>query len=741
MTTTTVDSLFGLLPAVYRLRDADDPTQPLRALLSLFAEQIGLLEEDLAQLYDDQFVETCADWVIPYIGDLAGTSPLFDASRIRQLQTARSLFADLAGPGFIPNVALRSRTDVARTISFRRRKATRPMLEELSEAVTGWGAHVVEFFELLKWTQCVRNHLRTFSHATPDLHRVEPLGRISRAFDEASHMVDVRPISQLTGWDGIRNVGFFLWRLRPYELLEADAANTQSNGYGFLFNPVSRIDPALPNALGGAGTDTPLFSRLRRTEGSILREEEAPQAIRPELFCEDVRRHMADPPISRFTDFYSEDPSDPNLKRSFTIKADGVVVARSRIRAADLSTWSQPPDDLVAVDVRAGRIAFSSGHVPLRVVVSWHYGFPADLGGGPYPRSSWLVKQTASIFHVTKATGAAIQKWVDAGQSVTATIGDAIQAWRDAGRPDAVIIIHDNRTYKEPGMVLDPLAGHSITIEAADHTRPHLKLTTPIVVGNTAAVGDAQADENSAVTLSGLLIQGTIQVDVPRGTLRLLHSTLVPLHAAEGLEPSLVVDRSPGSDLRVEIAFSITGPLRIPDTARGLWLLDSIVDGEGGEAIGGVSALDTGPKTWVERTTIFGSSQLNELTLATETIFNGLVTVKRRQEGCVRFSYVPDGSTTPRRYRCQPDLEIDAGTPRDIAVLKVKPFFTSMRYGDAAYAQLHLNAPLQISRGAEDGSEMGAYCHLKQPQREANLRIRLREYLPFGLEAGVIYVT
>ena len=34
---------------------------------------------------------------------------------------------------------------------------------------------------------------------------------------------------------------------------------------------------------------------------------------------------------------------------------------------------------------------------------------------------------------------------------------------------------------------------------------------------------------------------------------------------------------------------------------------------------------------------------------------------------------------------------------------------------------------------------MGAFSHLKQPQR--NLRLRLGEYLPFGLEPGLIYVT
>ena len=78
---------------------------------------------------------------------------------------------------------------------------------------------------------------------------------------------------------------------------------------------------------------------------------------------------------------------------------------------------------------------------------------------------------------------------------------------------------------------------------------------------------------------------------------------------------------------------------------------------------------------------------------------------------------------------------------RDLVRLRVKPEYTAEAYGLPAYLQLSLRGPDDISQGAEDGSEMGVYCHLKQPQREANLRVRLREYLPFGLEYGVIYVT
>jgi phytoene dehydrogenase-like protein len=51
------------------------------------------------------------------------------------------------------------------------------------------------------------------------------------------------------------------------------------------------------------------------------------------------------------------------------------------------------------------------------------------------------------------------------------------------------------------------------------------------------------------------------------------------------------------------------------------------------------------------------------------------------------------------------------------------------------------SCPEEIRTGAEDGSEVGAFSSLMQPQREANLRIRLAEYLPFGLDPGLIYVT
>src|SRR6516165_11278742 len=107
--------IYELLPAIYRTRDAERG-EPLRGLLSVIADQVGVLEEDLAQLYDDQFIETCADWVVPYIGDLIGYRALHNVA------------AKIASP----------RAEVAHTIAYRRRKGTVVVLEQLARDVTGW---------------------------------------------------------------------------------------------------------------------------------------------------------------------------------------------------------------------------------------------------------------------------------------------------------------------------------------------------------------------------------------------------------------------------------------------------------------------------------------------------------------------------------------------------------------------------------------------------------------------------
>lgn len=743
------DKLYGLLPAYIRERDHAEG-EPLRALLRVIETQADRIEADIEQLANDAFIETAEPWAIPYLGDLVGTTPLFDESRITGFDTLAEVFADLNGPSLKPIVGLSNRADVAKTIYYRRRKGTLPMLEELARDVTGWSAHAVEFFELLVWTQWVRNHLRLHAVGTPDIRSVERMDRLGRAFDEIAHTVDVREIAQHAGWHNTRNIGFFIWRLVSHRLerVEARQRSDIPGGFAYLCSPL--------------GNSAPLFTAERR-EGDaagLAGELHVPGPIRPARFWADLLEFRNDPARvhSEFYGAFDEVPGFPVAPDpSIEVFVDGAFVPAERIVCRNLETWSQPSGDEVGIDVARGRLALGPALVPAsRVAVSYHYGFPASLGGGPYRRRAWEVRRNLSGTFVI-----AVNSSGDPGSFDS--IGGALGEWVVQGRPNCIIRIEDSRSYRE-ALSIEPEDGRFIAIEAADGERPHLRLDGPLEISGV--------HEEGRITLSGVLIEGRIEISGSLGLLRLIHTTLVPgVSVSEddfpaAIEPSIWaagVDadgQAINGELRVEMAFSISGPIRMPAGAEGLFAFDSIIDGVGAPALAGSAAEDEpGPPVHLERTTLRGETRVREVILGSECIFDGLVVVQRIQTGCLRFSYLPRDSRAPRRYRCQPDLAIRreierreraAGrelteTEKDLVRMRlgprIRPEYNSEDYGQPAYLQLSLKAAPEITRGSEDGSEMGAYAHLKQPQREANLRLRLEEYLPFGLEAGLIYVT
>lgn len=139
---------------------------------------------------------------------------------------------------------------------------------------------------------------------------------------------------------------------------------------------------------------------------------------------------------------------------------------------------------------------------------------------------------------------------------------------------------------------------------------------------------------------------------------------------------------------------------------------------------------------------------------ADNTLFVGHVTVARRQSGCMRYCYVPPGSRTPRRHRCQPETAIAAVDERLVsdptpdrfalqadAALRVQSSFVSMRYGTPDYLRLHPCCADEIRQGSDDASEMGVYHDLFEPQRIALLEARLADSVPAGVDASVLLET
>lgn len=631
--------MYELLPAIYRIRDADQG-QPLQALLAVIADQVGVLEEDLAQLYDDQFIETCAGWVVPYIGDLIGYRALHNV---------------------VPQIGS-PRAEVAHTIGFRRRKGTAAMLEQLARDVTGWNARAVEFFQLLGWTQWTPDHIRPNSWYAPDLRRWEALEQLNGPFDTLAHTVDVRRVATGAGKYNIPNIGIYLWRLAAYPLTRSPAF--QLDAHRFLFHPL--------------GLDTPLFTKPV-TETEVT--------------------HLADPvnvpaPLSRrVLDAYLPLYYGAGL----SLFLDGVTDL-TRLVVCDLTGWVHtPPPGKIALDPVLGRIAYADAPAaPPRV--TFHYGFSADLGGGEYDRAATFDDLLLPVEKVP---------------APHATIQDALNAVVGGG----VVQLSESDRYAETPCITVH-AGQRVELRAANAHRPTLVLGGDLVIHGAAG---------AEVTLNGLLISGgTLRVTGGLRRLRLRHCTLVP-----ATQPALVADVP---DVTIEIDHCIVGALCIHPGAH-VVITDSIVDATDptAAAFAAANGTDAGGALQVVNSTVIGTVHTRELELASNAIFMADVRSVQKQAGCVRFSYLPLTSVVPRRYHCQPADARDA--------LRVRPQFTSRRYGDPGYGQLAQRTALEIRTGADDEAEMGAFHQVFQPQRETNLRVRLDEYLRFGLEAGIFYVT
>jgi hypothetical protein len=715
--TANPDRLYNLLPVVHRLRDAT-LGYPLRGLLQVISEQVNLVEADIAQLYENWFIETCDDWVVPYIGELIGYVPLVNPTDLASPRTVRGVTEDRL---LIP------RQEVANTIHYRRRKGTLFLLEDLARAGGGWPAHAVEFFRLLSLTQNT-NYTHLKRGRTVDVRNGHALDNLNGPFDETGHTVDVRRVNSThhRGRFNIPEVGIFVWRIKAYSV-------TQSPAYVY--------EEESPNCylFSVLGSDTQLFNNplpLSSTPGHAASELNFPSPIERRSFQKDLPRYYGD---DNSLDIFTGPNRTP--------------VPANQIVAADLTNWTyRPLPNTVAVDPKLGRIAFPPG--PSRkqgVWVSYYYGFSADIGGGEYNRP--LSEPAGARFYLV-------------GQQETFThIADALTQWTQDNPPDAVIEITDSGVYVEP-ISISLKAKQTLQIRAANRKRPVIRLLD----WQTSQSNDLHVtgEPDSWFTLDGFLVTGRgVQVEGNMQGVDIRHCTLVPgwglqcnCEPRQPSEPSLELINSP---VCLTIQRSIVGAIQVDrnestEDPGSIRISDSILDATSPSrvALGAPESLCAYATLSILRCTVFGQLQTHEIALAENCIFMGSVLACRRQQGCMGFCYVPPGSRTPRRYECQPDLVDQAVaalfSKGDITAveraalqtrerLRVEPEFNSIRYGASTYCQLAAACACEIKRGASDESEMGVFHDLYQPQRLANLKTRLNEYSPAGMDAGVIFAS
>jgi hypothetical protein len=270
--------LYELLPGHYHTRDSDGS---LRTFIGVLGDELDRVRDNIRQLGRDFYIDSCEEWVIPYLADLVGTNIVF-------------------------NDGQRNRSDVRNTLRWRRQKGTVPGLEDMAREITGWGARVVELYERLVWNQHL-GHLRRRAIATADLKSAALVARVGTPFDQAAYTVDIRrPTWSRLGYQP-KGIAVHVALLRSYPWRDTSPVRLDAERY--RFHPLN--------------VDTQLFA------GGEVRERCEPGADICYPHSDDLpirQRDLADHPLVYF-----------GTAAGFTVREDGLPICGPAVPAASRS--------------------------------------------------------------------------------------------------------------------------------------------------------------------------------------------------------------------------------------------------------------------------------------------------------------------------------------------------------------------------------------------------------------------
>jgi hypothetical protein len=290
--------LYRVLPGLYRSRDANGD---LERLMAVFGHEFARLRANLDTLWRDFYIDSCQDWVIPYIADLVDTGMLF-------------------------NQGARNRADVKNTMKWRREKGTLAGLEDIAAEIGGWGARAVEMMSRLVWSQNL-NHLRPDAIHAVNLANGTPLTRLRTPFDPACHSVDLRNPDGSVGSYQIPNVLFSEWTIPSQPWAGTEPFRSAPGRY--FFHPLGR--------------DHILFSGGDATAAC------AGGAGAPDAIADVCYPHVNDVPIRR-RDFRDHPRVYFGQPSGFTLYEDGIAAAGWPSGAAPSMTPGTTFTDLLAGD-------------------------------------------------------------------------------------------------------------------------------------------------------------------------------------------------------------------------------------------------------------------------------------------------------------------------------------------------------------------------------------------------------
>jgi len=464
------DKLWTLLPEVYRALDTVElgGTGPLREMVNRIGVTAGALRRSIDRLWDNQSIETCDDWVIPYIADLLDTRLVLGLDPSRQ------------------------RLDVANTISYRLRKGTLGVVEQVASDLTGWDAKVVEFFRRLGRTrhgldppiipisaidgQITKSQVVQLQRAEglvgaltktqiggfADLRNVYGAGKSRTAFDELFHTADTRMGQGMFGWHAIPHLGVFVWRLLSLAVGPVTPVAVQGCPGWYCFDPTGR--------------DIPLFA-ARRGAGSFgdvwvsPSEGQLPTPISQKLLDADIKLGADGLGL-----YPVEPPPRPPMSQQPVMSVALAAWPDSPLPAS--GSMSSPLVEGVVLRPTRGRFRYAASPPP-SLIARYCYGFPSEIGAGPYDRRGQATNVPNPDPRLPKLTGGGNQL--------------ATNPLPGAG----TVVLGDSLTYDGAA---DVTVTGALTLQAGSAERPLLRLDQKdwVITGTT----------NCTLVLDGIFVSG-----------------------------------------------------------------------------------------------------------------------------------------------------------------------------------------------------------------------------------------
>ncbi len=787
--------LYERLPEIYRTKDAEQNYQ-LKGYLSIFEEMFSEIHRNIEELYDDLFIESCAEWVIPYIGDLLGTSRL------------------KGDPWTL-------RADVAQTIKLRRRKGTIRAIELLTYNLSGWGVHCVELRDLLVRNQHI-NHQRPDAGGDPpyqypsDKNNVYPIDSIHRyipnggtvplrqrellsllntPFDSFAHTVDTKPVQFGKVSYNVPNLAVYFWRCRDYRITMVQPAHLKPKKRAetdavrqlrFYANPLRRqerlftIGKIIPDQKSGGIEDIesmpgPMPTEIQPGEDTWITPKDFfsidsydPQSIESKMSDVSGISFQLHVPKSVVPGGASNN-ANQNLADH---NDDRKVQLKYNFRTANLTHWhEEAKNDEIIVDPCNGRFVIGcdddteADELLQHLLVTYAYGAPGPVGAHPVSRASIPAR-----LYGDKTQQLSVQ-WDEGGEQALSQALDHCLALKFENKP-TVIEITDSRTYE---LDIGKIAlKSSLIIRAADNQRPVLVLKKPLrfLPHNDLLNGfdNHLKLKNLNVKLEGLYITSpkgrkfALITQAALNSLDILNSTLVcgqdfRKASLDSIEPNPTPRRKPfvhcalklnekyglskkfAETPEILIINSITSSLKI-DSGYVIKIKDSMID----------AYIDTRESSKVHANTIIaiGGAKhkfaphaiLNGVTIfgnvllesieASGVIFNNELDIYNNQKGCIKFSYLL------KKFNRLPQHYACVFGQSEREEIQTRLDFNSVQFGAATYGQLSFACDRRIREEGPGEDSMGAFGFLQEAHKLKNIKTRYREFMPIGVRPILI---